>query len=133
MLVKPLFIKHTIFSYFTEHSKFVVNVHVYHTNLSVFLFEPVEAFNNQKDIVTLGKRITSQFSMVRVQVGNVMAMPYKDNMFDVAVSMFVRCNIIPKVLSKHFKELFIEYLHQPWLAEQSFGKFYLTVGQMTPL
>jgi len=93
----------------------------------------VEAFDIQEEMVTQAKRMTSQFSMVRVQIGNIVAMPYKDNTFDVAMSIFVTCGINPEVLSKHFKELY--RVLAPGgraaiinLTEQSFDKLYLTIG-----
>jgi len=93
----------------------------------------VEAFDIQEDMVIQAKSMTSQFSMVHVQVGDIMAMPLEDNAFDVAMSMYVTCSVAPTILSKHFKELY--RVLAPGgkaviisLAEQSFDKLYLTVG-----
>ena len=43
--------------------------------------------------------------MVHIQVGDAADMPYDDDSFDVAISLFVTCNLSPEVYAKHFEEL----------------------------
>jgi len=93
----------------------------------------VDGFDIQEKMVTLAKQATSQFDMVNVQVGDVVDMPYEDDTFDIAMSLYVTCNLDRKRLSKHFKELY--RVLKPGgkavivnLTENSIDKIYLTVG-----
>jgi len=43
--------------------------------------------------------------MVHIQVGDAADMPYDDDSFDVAISLFVMCNLSPESFVKHFQEL----------------------------
>ena len=52
-------------------------------------------------MVELAKQATVQYSSVNICVGDVMDMPYNDNTFDVAISVFVTCNLPNEVLTKH--------------------------------
>jgi len=44
--------------------------------------------------------------MVHIQVGDAADMPYDDDSFDVAISLFVTCNLSSEVCLKHFKQLY---------------------------
>ena len=67
----------------------------------------VDGFDIQPEMVKLAKQATSHLQdMVHIQVGDVADMPYDDNSFDVAISLFVTCNLSPKVYAKHFTELY---------------------------
>ena len=65
----------------------------------------VDGFDIQKDMVELAKKTTAQYSSVNIRVGDVMAMPYDDNSFDVAISIYVTCSVTFETLTKHFEEL----------------------------
>ena len=56
-------------------------------------------------MVELAKQATAQYSSVNICVGDVMDMPYNDNTFDVAISVFVTCNLSNEVLTKYFVKL----------------------------
>ncbi|XP_065919758.1 demethylmenaquinone methyltransferase-like [Dysidea avara] len=92
----------------------------------------IDGFDVQEKMVTLARQATSQFNMVNIKVGDVMDMPYGDETFDVAMSLYVTCNLDRERLSKHFKELY--RVLKPGgkavivnLAEKSVDKMYLTV------
>ena len=53
----------------------------------------------------LAKQATAQFSTVNIRLGDIMNMPYNDNTFDIALSIYVTCELPMEVISKHFKEL----------------------------
>jgi len=93
----------------------------------------VEAFDIQQEMVVEAKKITSQFNTVHVQVGDIKNMPYDNNTFDVAMSIYITCDVVPDIVSKHFKELY--RVLAPGrkaivvnLTEHSFPKLYLRVG-----
>ena len=65
----------------------------------------VDGFDIQEGMVELAKQATAQYSSVNICVGDVMDMPYNDNTFDVAISIFVTCNLPNEVVIKHFMEL----------------------------
>ena len=65
----------------------------------------VDGFDIQEGMVELAKQATAQYSSVNICVGDVMDIPYNDNTFDVAISVFVTCNLSNKVLTKHFMKL----------------------------
>ena len=65
----------------------------------------VDGFDKQEKMVELAKQATAQFSTVNIRLGDVMNMPYNDNAFDIALSLYVTCELPMEVISKHFKEL----------------------------
>ena len=65
----------------------------------------VDGFDIQEGMVELAQQATAQYGSVNICVGDVMDMPYDDNTFDVAISIFVTCNLPIKALTKHFEEL----------------------------
>ena len=65
----------------------------------------VDGFDIQPEMVELAKQATSHLDMVHIQVGDAADMPYDDDSFDVAISLFVTCNLSPEVYAKHFEEL----------------------------
>ncbi|XP_065920411.1 ubiquinone/menaquinone biosynthesis C-methyltransferase UbiE-like [Dysidea avara] len=80
-----------------------------------------------------GKKQDKQHHMVNIKVGDVVEMPYGDETFDIAMSLYVTCNLDRERLSKHFKELY--RVLKPGgkaviinLAEKSVDKMYLTVS-----
>lgn len=66
----------------------------------------VDGFDIQEEMVELAKQTTSHLDNVHIQVGDAADMPYDDDLFDVATSLFVTCNLPPKVFTKHFQELY---------------------------
>ena len=66
----------------------------------------VEGFEIQEGMVELAKQATSHLDMVHIQVGDAADMPYDDASFDVAISLFVTCNLSPEAFEKHFQELY---------------------------
>ena len=56
-------------------------------------------------MVELAQQATAKYSSVNICVGDVTDMPYDDNAFDVAISIFVTCNLCIEALTKHFEEL----------------------------
>ena len=66
----------------------------------------VDGFDINEEMVQLAKQATSQFSTVNIRVGDVMNMPYDDNVFDVALSFYVTCSIHLEAFISHFKELY---------------------------
>ena len=65
----------------------------------------VDGFDIQEEMVELAKQTTSHLDMVHIQVGDAADMPYDDASFDVAISLFVTCNLSPEAFEKHFQEL----------------------------
>ena len=65
----------------------------------------VDGFDIQKEMVELAKQTTSHLDTVHIQVGDAADMPYDDASFDVALSLFVTCNLSPEAFAKHFQEL----------------------------
>ena len=66
----------------------------------------VHGFDIQEKMVELAKQATAQFNTGNIQVGDVTNMPYNDNTFDIALSIFVTCELPIEVIPKHFKELY---------------------------
>ena len=60
----------------------------------------------QEEMIKLAKQATSHLDMVHVQVGDAADMPYDDASFDVAISLFITCNLSPEAYEKHFQELY---------------------------
>ena len=67
--------------------------------------QTVHGFDIQEEMVELAKQATSHLDMVHIQVGDAADMPYDDASFDVAISLFVTCNLSPEAFEKHFQEL----------------------------
>ena len=65
----------------------------------------VDGFDIQEEMVKMAKRATSQFNTVNIQLGDAMNMPYDDNTFDIALSIYVTCALPIETLPKHFSEL----------------------------
>ena len=65
----------------------------------------VDGFDIQEKMVLLAKEATSQFGTVKIRVGDVMNMPYDDNVFDVALSFYLTCGLRPEACISHFKEM----------------------------
>ena len=65
----------------------------------------VHGFDIQEEMVELAKQATSHLDNVHIQVGDAAVMPYDDASFDVAISLFVTCNLSPEAFEKHFEEL----------------------------
>ena len=65
----------------------------------------VDGFDIQEEMVELAKQTTSHLDMVHIQVGDAADMPYDHASFDVALSLFVTCNLSPEAFAKHFQEL----------------------------
>ena len=68
--------------------------------------QSVDGFDIQEEMVELAKQATSHLDMVHIKVGDAADMPYDDASFDVAISLFVTCNLSPEVFEKHFQELY---------------------------
>ena len=66
----------------------------------------VDGFDIQEEMVQLAKQATSQFGTAKIQVGDVMDMPYDDNAFDVALSFYVICGLRLEALISHFTEMY---------------------------
>ena len=66
----------------------------------------VDGFDIQEEMVELAQQATAQHNSVKVCIGDVMKMPYNDNSFDVAISIFVTCNLPIVKMTKHFEELY---------------------------
>ena len=65
----------------------------------------IDGFDKQEKMVELAKQATAQCNTVSIQLGDVINMPYDDNTFDIALSLFVTCELPIEILPKHFKEL----------------------------
>ena len=65
----------------------------------------VDGFDKEEEMVKVAKQATSQFNTVSIQLGDIMNMPYDDNTFDIALSIYVTCALPIETLSKHFSEL----------------------------
>ena len=66
----------------------------------------VDGLDKQEKMVELAKQATTQFNTVNIQLGDVMNMPYDDNTFDIALSIFVTCELPIEMIPKHFNELY---------------------------
>ena len=65
----------------------------------------VDGFDIQEDMVRSSKQATSQFTSVNIRIGDVRNMPYGDNCFDFAMSLFITCMLPPDACIGHFNEL----------------------------
>ena len=75
------------------------------TQAAQFGAKSVHGFDISEEIVQLAKKATSSFNTVTIQCGDVMQMPYNDNGFDVAMSLYVTCLLPMDACVSHFKEL----------------------------
>jgi len=66
----------------------------------------VDGFDIQEKMVETAKQATSMFTTVNIRVGDASHMPYENNTFDIAFSIYVTNNLPKDVLSKHYLELF---------------------------
>ena len=66
----------------------------------------VDGFDVQEKTVELAKQATSCLNTVHIKVGDAAEMLYGDASFDVAISLYVTCNLSPEAFAKHFKELY---------------------------
>ena len=66
----------------------------------------VDGFDIQEKMVDTAKQATSQFSTVNIKLGDVRNMPYDDNVFDIAFSVYVTSTLPREALVKHYKELY---------------------------
>ena len=65
----------------------------------------VDGFDIQEEMVELARQATAHLDPVSIQVGDASDMPYDDASFDVAISLFVTCNLSHEAFAKHFQEL----------------------------
>ena len=65
----------------------------------------VHGFDKEEGMVELAKKTTAEYNTVSIQLGDITNMPYGDNAFDIALSMYVTCELPIEILSKHFTEL----------------------------
>ena len=65
----------------------------------------VDGFDIQEEMVKLAKCAAANYNAVNICTGDVKNMPYDDNTFDVALSLYVICTLQPKAYVGHFKEL----------------------------
>ena len=65
----------------------------------------VDGFDKEEEMVQLAKQATLQFSTVNIRVGDVMKIPYDDNMFDIAMSFFVTMTLRCEAYIRHYEEL----------------------------
>ena len=49
-------------------------------------------------MVELAKQDTAQFSTVNIRLGDIMNMPYNDNTFDIALSLYITCELPMEVI-----------------------------------
>ena len=66
----------------------------------------VNGFDIQEEMVKLARQMTIHLDTVHIQLGDVAQMPYDNASFDVAISLFVTCNLSPNAFAKHFQELY---------------------------
>ena len=66
----------------------------------------VDGFDVQEEMVRAAKQATLQFSNVKIKLGDVRNMPYDDNAFDVAFSIYVTSTLPKEALVKHHQELY---------------------------
>ena len=65
----------------------------------------VDGFDIQEDMVELAKQAAVQYSSVNFCVGDVIKMPYDDNTFDIALSLYVIPALHHEAYIRHFEEL----------------------------
>ena len=67
----------------------------------------VDGFDIQEDMVKLAKQATAQYgSSVSICAGDVMKMPYDDNTFEIAMSLYVIPALRQEAYVRHFEELY---------------------------
>ena len=67
--------------------------------------ESVDGFDIQEDMVKLAKQAAVQYSSVSICVGDVVKMPYDDNTFDIALSLYIIPALRYEAYIRHFEEL----------------------------
>ena len=65
----------------------------------------VDAFDLSEEMVKASKQATSDHSNVTVRVGDIRNMPYDDNSFEVALSIYITCSVRKNTFIAHYKEL----------------------------
>ena len=65
----------------------------------------IDGFDKEEKMVEVARQTTSQFNTVSIRLADIMNMPYDDNTFDIALSIYVTCTLPIETLSKHFSEL----------------------------
>ncbi|XP_065886070.1 uncharacterized protein [Dysidea avara] len=65
----------------------------------------VDAFDLSEEMVKAAKQATSDHSNVTVRVGDIRNMPYDDNSFEVALSIYITCSVRKDTFIAHYKEL----------------------------
>ena len=68
-------------------------------------------------MVKLAKPAAKNYNSVNICAGDVMHMPYKDNLFHIALSLFVIFALQPKAYVRHLEELYrcLLQVEQLWL------------------
>jgi len=66
----------------------------------------VDGFDIQEKMVEAAKQTTSQFNNVNIKLGDVRSMPYDENTFDLALSIYITCSLPKDALVKHYQELY---------------------------
>ena len=94
----------------------------------------VKGFDIQEDMVKLAKQATARYgSSVNICAGDVMKMPYDDNMFDIAMSLYVLPVLRQEAYVRHFQELHRVLIPGGKaivvnLTKSAFDKMFLTSG-----
>jgi len=65
----------------------------------------VDGFDINADMVELSNKATTGLDNVNICLGDAADMPYDDNTFDLALSIFVTCTLPLEAYIKHFKQL----------------------------
>ena len=66
----------------------------------------VDGFDIQEKMVEAAKQATSKFSTVNIKLGDVRDMPYDNDVFDIAFSIYVTSTLPKKALAMHYQELY---------------------------
>jgi len=66
----------------------------------------VKGFDIQEELVQEARKVTAEFTGVDIRVGDANRMPYDDNTFDVAFSMYVTCHLSLETMIKHYQEIY---------------------------
>lgn len=65
----------------------------------------VDGIDIQEGMVQLAKKATSDLDTAQIRLGDATNMPYNDASFDLAISLFVSCNLPPVAIQKYFQEI----------------------------
>lgn len=71
----------------------------------------VDGLDIQEKMVEMAKQATSALGVVHIQVGDATNMPYDDDSFDLAISLFVSKNMPPERFENYFREIFRVLAH----------------------